>query len=65
MCIWFFYAFGVFLHESLTPLLLVLFQFYLTTFSYAINAVTSLFGLVQIPMMLNPIFESTSLSDFW
>eukprot|EP00573_Skeletonema_grethae_P002317 CAMPEP_0201687430 /NCGR_PEP_ID=MMETSP0578-20130828/1500_1 /ASSEMBLY_ACC=CAM_ASM_000663 /TAXON_ID=267565 /ORGANISM="Skeletonema grethea, Strain CCMP 1804" /LENGTH=436 /DNA_ID=CAMNT_0048171587 /DNA_START=55 /DNA_END=1365 /DNA_ORIENTATION=+ len=43
----------------------ILFQMYLTTFSYAINAVTSLFGLVQIPMMLNPIFESTSLSDFW
>mmetsp|Transcript_365 Transcript_365/g.779 ORF Transcript_365/g.779 Transcript_365/m.779 type:complete len:436 (-) Transcript_365:2568-3875(-) len=43
----------------------ILFQIYLTTFSYAINAVTSLVGLTQIPMMLNPIFESTSLSDFW
>jgi len=43
----------------------ILFQIYFTTFSYAINAVTSLVGLTQIPMMLNPIFESTSLSDFW
>jgi Membrane bound O-acyl transferase family len=26
---------------------------------------TSLMGLTQIPMMLNPLFESTSVSDFW
>lgn len=52
-------------HESLAPLHSVLFQIYLTTFSYAISSVTSAFGLVQIPMMLNPIFESSSIGDFW
>jgi len=43
----------------------ILFQIYLTTFGCAINVATSLVGLTQIPMMLNPMFESTSLSDFW
>ena len=44
---------------------LVLFQLYLTTLSYSIFALTSLVGVTQIPMMLNPLFESTSISDFW
>ena len=46
-------------------LLVVLFQIYLTTFAYGINVVTSLVGIQQIKMMLNPMFESTSLTDFW
>lgn len=43
----------------------VLFQIYLTTFGYGINFLTSLVGYQQNPMMLNPIFESSSPSDFW
>eukprot|EP01082_Thalassiosira_pseudonana_P012475 g11148.t1 g11148 contig5:209700-211461(+) len=46
-------------------LVAVLFQLYLTTFGYAINTATSLCGIQQHPMMLNPIFESSSPSDFW
>lgn len=43
----------------------VLFQLYLTTFGYGLFTITSLCGIQQGPMMLNPIFESTSPSDFW
>lgn len=43
----------------------VLFQMYLTTHGYGIFTVTSLCGVQQEPIMLNPIFESTSPSDFW
>ena len=43
----------------------ILFQIYLTTFGSGLNFLTSLAGVQQNPMMLNPIFESTSVSDFW
>jgi hypothetical protein len=43
----------------------VLFQILLTTFGFGLNFLTSLAGVQQIQMMLNPIFESTSPSDFW
>mmetsp|Transcript_23540 Transcript_23540/g.49700 ORF Transcript_23540/g.49700 Transcript_23540/m.49700 type:complete len:461 (-) Transcript_23540:21-1403(-) len=43
----------------------ILFQLYLTTFGYGITTLTSLGGVQQLPMMLNPIFESKSPSDFW
>lgn len=44
---------------------IVLFQILLTTFGFGLNFLTSLAGVQQIQMMLNPIFESTSPSDFW
>eukprot|EP00579_Thalassiosira_antarctica_P000802 CAMPEP_0201868078 /NCGR_PEP_ID=MMETSP0902-20130614/2110_1 /ASSEMBLY_ACC=CAM_ASM_000551 /TAXON_ID=420261 /ORGANISM="Thalassiosira antarctica, Strain CCMP982" /LENGTH=444 /DNA_ID=CAMNT_0048393375 /DNA_START=123 /DNA_END=1457 /DNA_ORIENTATION=+ len=43
----------------------ILFQVYLTTFGFGINFLTSLCGVQQLPLMLNPIFESSSPSDFW
>lgn len=43
----------------------VMFQIVLTTFGHGIEFLTSLCGLQQIPLMLNPIFESSSPSDFW
>lgn len=43
----------------------ILFQLVLTTFGYHIYLFTSLCGVQQNPMMLNPIFESSSVSDFW
>jgi len=43
----------------------VLFQLYLTTFGFGINFLTSMCGVQQIQLMLNPIFESSSPSDFW
>lgn len=43
----------------------ILFQVYLSSFGFGLNFLTSLCGATQIPMMLNPIFESTSPSDFW
>jgi len=43
----------------------ILFQVQLTAFGHAFNTFTSLLGLQQIPMMLNPIFDSLSVSDFW
>jgi len=42
-----------------------MFQTYLTTFGNGLNFLTSLCGVEQIPMMLNPVFESSSPSDFW
>lgn len=46
-------------------LMATMFQIYLTTFGFGINFITSLCGLQLIPFMLNPIFESSSVSDFW
>lgn len=43
----------------------VLFQIYLSTFGTAIFLLASLCGLDIYPMMLNPIFESSSVRDFW
>ena len=43
----------------------ILFQIYLTTFGYGLNFIISLLGYHQAPFMLNPIFESSSPSDFW
>jgi hypothetical protein len=43
----------------------VLLQIYLTTFGFGLNFITGLAGVKQLPMMLNPMFESTSVSDFW
>lgn len=43
----------------------ILFQLMLTAFGYGLNFLTSLCGAQQIPMMLNPLFESSSPSDFW
>ena len=45
--------------------IVVLFQLYLTTDGYGIFTITSFFGMQQGPFMLNPIFESSSPSDFW
>ena len=47
------------------PILSVFFQLQLTTFGFGINMFTSLCGVQQLPLMLNPIFESSSPSDFW
>ncbi|KAL3783746.1 hypothetical protein HJC23_004865 [Cyclotella cryptica] len=46
-------------------LVALLFQLYLTTHGYGIFTITSLCGVQQEPIMLNPIFESSSPSDFW
>ena len=43
----------------------VLFQVYLTTFGYGLTFLASLCGVQVTTMMLNPLFESTSPSDFW
>ena len=53
-----------YVHHTLPPCT-VLFQILLTTFGFGLNFLTSLAGVQQIQMMLNPIFESTSPSDFW
>lgn len=46
-------------------LIAMLFQVYLTTFGFGLNFLASLLGYDLIPNMLNPIFESSSISDFW
>ncbi|KAL7545405.1 hypothetical protein ACHAWF_008754 [Thalassiosira exigua] len=46
-------------------LIVILFQVYLTTFGHGMNTLVTLLGIEPIPMMLNPIFESRSPSDFW
>lgn len=43
----------------------VMFQIYLTTFGLGLNFLASLLGFQLIPFMLNPMFESSSVSDFW
>jgi hypothetical protein len=43
----------------------ILFQVYLTTFGYGLTFLASLCGVQVTTMMLNPLFESTSPSDFW
>ena len=54
---------GVFLHHVIFHT--VLFQIYLTTFGFGLSFIASLTGVQLIPFMLNPIFESSSPSDFW
>lgn len=46
-------------------LIALLFQIYLTTFGFGLSFIASLTGVQLIPFMLNPIFESSSPSDFW
>eukprot|EP00571_Detonula_confervacea_P011967 CAMPEP_0172306306 /NCGR_PEP_ID=MMETSP1058-20130122/7405_1 /TAXON_ID=83371 /ORGANISM="Detonula confervacea, Strain CCMP 353" /LENGTH=441 /DNA_ID=CAMNT_0013018147 /DNA_START=36 /DNA_END=1361 /DNA_ORIENTATION=+ len=43
----------------------IMFQVYLTTFGFGINFLASLCGFQLTPFMLNPMFESSSPSDFW
>ena len=54
---------GVFLQHVIFHT--VLFQIYLTTFGFGLSFIASLTGVQLIPFMLNPIFESSSPSDFW
>jgi hypothetical protein len=54
---------GVFLWR-ITPRT-VLFQILLTTFGFGLNFIASFAGIQLMPFMLNPIFESSSPSDFW
>jgi hypothetical protein len=37
----------------------------LTTFGFGLGFLASLAGVQLVPFMLNPIFESSSPSDFW
>mmetsp|Transcript_542 Transcript_542/g.1187 ORF Transcript_542/g.1187 Transcript_542/m.1187 type:complete len:468 (-) Transcript_542:301-1704(-) len=43
----------------------ILLQVYLTTFGAGLKFIASICGFQVIPIMLNPIFESSSPSDFW
>ncbi|KAL3810513.1 hypothetical protein ACHAXA_005655 [Cyclostephanos tholiformis] len=46
-------------------LVAILFQILLTTFGFGLSFLASLAGVQLVPFMLNPIFESSSPSDFW
>lgn len=42
-----------------------MFQVALTTFGFGFKVITAICGFEDVPMMLNPIFESSSVSEFW
>ena len=53
------------IYPNHTPPHTVLFQVALTTFGFGFKVITAICGFEDVPMMLNPIFESSSVSEFW